>query len=83
MEQTNTTRKIWILIGLLSMSIIFWLLSERYFSETILLKMLNDEKNKKPLTVGEPMSDVQMDAEIDAALMFDSELELKSIDGEF
>ena len=75
----TTTNKIWIMVGLLILSIGFWLWSGDYLDKM----MAQREMKKQAATLGTPISDTELDAQIDAALQQDSELELKTIDSEF
>ncbi len=75
----STTNKIWIMVGLLMISVGFWLWSGDYLDKM----MAQREMKKQTATLGTPISDTQLDQEIDAALQADSELELKAIDSEF
>lgn len=75
----TTTNKIWLLIGLLILSVGFWLWSEDYLTKT----MFQREMKQRALETGTPISDTELDMQIDAALLLDSELELKAIDSEF
>jgi hypothetical protein len=78
------TKKISILTVLLIIAIGFWLWSREFLKERMMEKnMGRDMIMQEYVPTGEPISDIEMDSEIDAALMLDSELELRSIDGEF
>jgi hypothetical protein len=76
----TTTHKIWLLIGLLILSVGFWLWSEDYYLNKT---MFQKEMKQQVVEIGTPISDTELDMQIDTALLLDSEIELKAIDSEF
>ncbi len=77
-------KKIIILIGLLIVATGFWLWSREFLREHMMEKTRGrDVMIEEYVPTGEPISDTELDAEIDSALILDSEIELKSIDKEF
>jgi len=78
------TKKITIFISLLIIATGFWLWSREFLKERMMEKTRGgDMMMQEYVPTGEPISDTEMDSEIDSALILDSELELKSIDNEF
>jgi hypothetical protein len=78
------TKKITISIVLLIIATGFWLWSQDVLKKGMMERQGRMENTAmKDASTGTPISDVEMDSEINAALMLDSELELKGIDGEF
>lgn len=78
------TKKITILIVLLIIATGFWLWSREYLKEAMTQKTEGgDVMVQEYVPAGEPISDIELDSEIEGALMLDSELELRSIDKEF
>lgn len=73
------TKKITISIILLLVATGFWLWSRDLVKQSVSER----QDSMEAVSAGKPISDAEMDSEIDAALMLDSELELKGVDGEF
>ena len=78
------TKKIAILIGLLIIATGFWLFSREFLKESIMKRQQAAlMSNPEYVPTGEPISDTEIDSEINGALMMDSEIELKKVDSEF
>lgn len=73
------TKKITISIIVLAVATGFWLWSR----DLVKQGMSERQDLMESVSTGKPISDAEMDSEIDEVLMLDSELELKGVDGEF
>jgi flagellar biosynthesis/type III secretory pathway M-ring protein FliF/YscJ len=79
MNNTSSTKKVWILLALLVVSIGFWLWSREYLLQAIERR----DEAQKVMQKGKPLSDEELDNQIDLTLDQSIELEIKEIEKEF
>lgn len=82
-QNISTTTKIWVSASLLLIAFVFWIFSEQYVDKKISGQLVQSIEEERGLSIGEPISDIEIDKALDDALKADTEIELRAIDEEF